>query len=166
MSRPGPLYTLEERKGGYILVWREQDWSMPRRMVASFPPHPHDPHESAILAKLLVDLLNREFPNRATEGDHDPALDVPPVVIQRKLAAAPTPPAPAPAPPAAPQPVPAASPAPQPMTPLQAYAATRVAKRDRKPMPDLAGLEGRSKVQAMTRSLFGDGDPNAQGDRP
>ena len=182
MSHAGPNYTMEERKGGFILVWREHDWALPRRMVASFPPHPHDRNESLILAEMLVELLNREFPNRATEAAYDPELDVPPAVIQRKLAAAPAtteqpgepvPPAqPEPAPAEAPaatapvQPAPAAPPAPQPMTPLQAYAATRVAQRERKAMPDVSGLKGRDKVQAMRKSLFGDDDPNAQGAQP
>lgn len=157
MLRAGPRYIVEERRD-CVLVWNELDFSMPRRMVASFPSHPHDKGESAILAEICAAALNRELPGRVTETP-DPELDVPPVAATRQPAEAPAATAPV-------QPAPATPPASQPMTPLQAYAATRVAQRERKAMPDVSGLKGRDKVQAMRKSLFGDDDPNAQGAQP
>lgn len=172
MLRTGPRYRIEEKRD-CVLIWNERDWSLPRRMVASFPGHPYDKGEALILAEICAAALNRELPGRVA-GDPDPDLDVPPVAATRKPVAAPMVsdvelssrreagnflPAPAEAPeaPAPAQPAPAAPPVPQPQTPLQAYAATRVAQRERKPMPDVSNLKGREKVQAMHASLFGEG---------
>lgn len=183
MLRNGPAYTMEERRGGFVLVWCERDFALPRRMVASFPPHPHDKHEAAILAEICAEALNRKLPHRVAENP-DPELDVPPVAATRKPAAAPAQPeaqepggrdqesqertihelplqkSAQPEPPAQPSCVgavhepPALPAAPAQPTPLQAYAASRLEQR--KAMPDVSGLKGRDKVQAMRATLFGD----------
>lgn len=135
-------FVVEQRKDCYLL-WNERDFSMPRRCVASFPNHPYDKHESSILAEICAAALNRELPGQATGTWETPK----PKPNPRPQACSVPGPDPTPAP---------AAPAPEPSTPAQAAPLYPPADRPaKKSMPDISKLQGRAKVQAMRKSLFG-----------
>lgn len=110
-----PRFQVEE-SNGFALVVNGRDFSMPRRYVASFPPHPFDKNEARILADICAEALNRELPG-SFAGESAPAkAKAPAKPFPHQSASARS--APQQAAPAAPEP-----------TPLQAYAAKCVARR-------------------------------------
>lgn len=145
MLRTGPRFRVEERRD-CALIWNVRDFSMPKRMVASFPGHPYDKNEAAILAEICAAALNSELPGLVAPEPEAEAAEV-------EAQSAPESSAPVnvpwESPQASPRPAPPRAPQPQ-------------AEKERRSMPKgWENLKGADKVKALSNSLFGD-EPEAR----